>query len=84
LDGVATVDGLTGGTTYYFWVELIDPRGKTVGPQSIGSYTTPMVWEFHATVPSEQSRYLYTGIELVRRGFLLYTRFGRHIGTVWK
>jgi predicted phage tail protein len=40
LDGVATVDGLAGGTTHYFWVELIDVRGNTMGPQSIGNHTT--------------------------------------------
>jgi hypothetical protein len=35
LDGVATVDGLEGGT-HYFWLELIDARGNTAGPQPVG------------------------------------------------
>jgi hypothetical protein len=40
LDGVTTVSGLASGTTHYFWVELIDARGITTGPQPAGSYTT--------------------------------------------
>jgi hypothetical protein len=36
LDGVATVDGLTGGTSYCFWVELLDARGKMAEPQPVG------------------------------------------------
>jgi hypothetical protein len=35
LDGAATVSGLDPGTNY-FWVELVDARGNTAGPQSIG------------------------------------------------
>jgi hypothetical protein len=35
LDGVTTADGLAGGTNY-FWVELIDARGNTAGPQPVG------------------------------------------------
>jgi predicted phage tail protein len=46
LDGVTTVSGLDPGTQY-FWVQLIDARGNTAGPQPAGSYTTPStVWEF--------------------------------------
>jgi hypothetical protein len=41
LDGVATVEGLAGGMTYYFWVELIDACGNTAGSQPARSYTTP-------------------------------------------
>jgi hypothetical protein len=52
LDGVTTVSGLDPGTNY-FWVELIDTRGNTAGPQPAGSYTTPTVWEFYiASVPN--------------------------------
>jgi hypothetical protein len=40
LDGITTVSGLASGTTYYFWVALIDARGNTAGPQPDGSYTT--------------------------------------------
>ena len=50
LDGVTTADGLAGGTNY-FWVELIDARGNTAGPQPVGSYTAPTVWEFFVSVP---------------------------------
>jgi predicted KAP-like P-loop ATPase len=35
LDGAATVGPLEGGT-HYFWVELIDARGNTAGPQPVG------------------------------------------------
>jgi hypothetical protein len=35
LDGVTTVGGLEGGI-HYFWVELIDARGNTAGPQPVG------------------------------------------------
>jgi hypothetical protein len=35
LDGATTVSGLDPGTNY-FWVELIDARGNTAGPQPIG------------------------------------------------
>jgi hypothetical protein len=52
LDGVVTVDGLAGGT-HYFWVELIDACSNTAWPQPAGSYTTPTVWEFYvASVPN--------------------------------
>jgi hypothetical protein len=40
LDGVTTVSGLASGTTYYFWVELVDARGNTAGPQPAGSNNT--------------------------------------------
>jgi hypothetical protein len=49
LDGVTTLSGLIPGTNY-FWVELIDARGNTVGPQPAGSYTTQTVWEFYVSV----------------------------------
>jgi hypothetical protein len=53
LDGVATVNGLACGITYCFWVELIDARGNTAGPQPIGSHTTESipadVWEVFST-----------------------------------
>ena len=49
MDGVTTVSGLEGGTNY-FWVELIDARGNTAGPQPAGSYTTPTVWESYVSV----------------------------------
>lgn len=52
LDGAATVSGLGGGTTNYFWVELIDAKGNTAGPQPAGSYTAPRMWSFHVEVPS--------------------------------
>jgi hypothetical protein len=51
LDGAATVSGLGGGTTNYFWVELIDARGNTAGPQPAGRYTAPRMWEFYVEVP---------------------------------
>jgi hypothetical protein len=35
LDGVVTVYGLA-SETHYFWVDLIDARDNTAGPQSIG------------------------------------------------
>jgi hypothetical protein len=49
LGGVAKVGGLDFDTTYYFWVELVDARGNTAGPQPAGSHTTPwrgVKWEF--------------------------------------
>jgi hypothetical protein len=53
LDGVATLDGLAGGTTYNVWVEVIDARGNAVGMQPIESHTTESspvdVWEFFST-----------------------------------
>jgi hypothetical protein len=52
LDGVTTADGLAGGTNY-FWVELIDARGNTAGPQPVGSYTAPTVWEFYMHILPE-------------------------------
>jgi hypothetical protein len=52
LDGVVTVDGLRDGT-HDSWVERIDARGNTAGPQPARSYTTPKVREFYlASVPS--------------------------------
>jgi hypothetical protein len=39
LDGVTTVSGLDPGTNY-FWVELIDARGNTAGPQPAGYVRT--------------------------------------------
>jgi hypothetical protein len=35
LDGVTTVNVLE-GLIHYFWVELIDARGNTAGPQPVG------------------------------------------------
>jgi hypothetical protein len=37
LDAIVTVYGLSGGTTYYLWDELIDARGNTAEPQPIGA-----------------------------------------------
>jgi hypothetical protein len=39
-------------TAYYFWVELIDARGKTAGLQPAGTYTMPTVWEIYVAVQS--------------------------------
>jgi hypothetical protein len=59
LDGVTTVSGLDPGINY-FWVELIDARGNTAGPQPAGSYM-PTVWEFFVAVPSAHpDLFLYT------------------------
>jgi hypothetical protein len=40
LNGVAALNGLRGATIYYLWVELIDSRGNSSGPLSIGVCTT--------------------------------------------
>jgi hypothetical protein len=37
LDGVATLIGQAGGTTYYFFVELIDARSKTAIRNRLGA-----------------------------------------------
>jgi predicted phage tail protein len=63
LDGVTTVSGLDPGTTYYFWVELIDARGNTAGPQSAESYTTPTVWEFSIVSCSHHPQLFLYSIE---------------------
>eukprot|EP00873_Tetraselmis_striata_P039772 jgi/Tetstr1/460036/TSEL_005356.t1 len=42
-DGQKTVSGLSPGTAYWFWVELIDSAGNSSGIQPIGSQETPSV-----------------------------------------
>eukprot|EP00873_Tetraselmis_striata_P003585 jgi/Tetstr1/423849/TSEL_014475.t1 len=41
--GQKTVSGLSPGTAYWFWVELIDSAGNSSGIQPIGSQETPSV-----------------------------------------
>jgi hypothetical protein len=56
LDGSATVSGLDPGT-HYFWVELVNACGNTVGPQPAGSFTAPTVWEFNVAHEHKFARF---------------------------
>jgi hypothetical protein len=59
LDGVSAVGGLDFDKTYYFWVELVDARGNTAGPQPVESHTTPwrgVKWEFFVSHSSKKGQ----------------------------
>jgi hypothetical protein len=59
----ATVTGLSMGTTYHFWAEVVDARGNVSGPLPVGTRTTPTVWEFYVY---EQQWYVVRGISMPR------------------